>query len=693
MFEAGEALPAQGQEPRIGVFVCHCGGNISDVVDVARLADAVRDMPGVVLSTTHMFVCSDPGQALIEQKIKEQELTRVVVAACSPTLHQITFRRTVERAGLNQFLFEHVNIREHVSWVVEDKEAATQKAIRLVRAAVNRARHLVPLDKRRIPIRPAALVVGGGVGGLMAAHDLAERGMRVTLVEKRPFLGGRMSQLWSLFPTGDDARALLAGLIREVVRHPLVTVLTNAHIEDSEGVVGDFRTKIRIEPRGVDERLTYAGNAIAACPEETVNEFDFGLSRRKAIYMPYPGCYPPMPAIDWRSCTKCGKCAAAVGGKGIHLDGQSRQIELHSGVIVLATGYDPYEPLYGEYGYGIFPKVLTLQQLHRLLDPEGPTGGKIPLDGHKPPRIGFIHCVGARQVEGVNQPQPDGKVKDYCGRTCCTGALHAALEIKERHPDAHITCFYQDIRTYGRGHEDYYEEASNRGVLFVRYDPLHPPRIEKDRRGDWPVVVRVADLLTGRLDLEVPVDLLILATGVVPHDISELVTMYSCAVGYDSFLLEVHPKLRPVELAVSGVFLAGCCQGPMDITECTAAASAAASKAAALISQGQVEMDPFVAVVDEELCTGCQTCLTVCPYEAISRDQVRGVAVVSEALCTGCGTCAATCPSGAIQQAGFNDRQVLAELEMLLPLPADVSAPGSEPSHQVLSRGGDLLKV
>ena len=666
MFDAAEPQSPGGEEPRIGVFVCHCGGNIADVVDVARVAEAVRSMPGVVLATAHTFVCSDPGQALIEQKIRECNLNRVVVAACSPTLHQVTFRRTVARAGLNPYLFEHVNIREHVSWVVEDHEAATRKATRLVRAAVNRARFLVPLQKRRIPIRPAALVVGGGVGGLMAAHDLAERGMRVTLLEKRPFLGGRMSQLWSLFPTGDDARALLTTLIQKVVRHPLVTVLTNAHITDSEGVVGDFHTTVRIDPRGVDERLTYAGNAIAACPEETVNEFDYGLSRRKAIYMPYPGCFPPMPAIDWHSCTKCGKCVAAVGGKGIHLDGQPRQISLHSGVIVLATGYDPYEPLYGEYGYGIFPKVMTLQQLHRLLDPEGPTGGKLPFDMNKPARIGFIHCVGARQVEGVNQPQPDGKVKDYCGRTCCTAALHAALEIKERRPNAHITCFYQDIRTYGRGHEDYYEECSKRGVLFVRYDPMQPPRVEKDLRGEYPVVVRVNDLLTGRADLEVPLDVVVLATGVVPHDISELVTMYSCAVGYDSFLLEVHPKLRPVELAVSGVFLAGCCQGPMDVTECTAAASAAASKAAALISQGQVEMDPFIAVVNEELCTGCQSCLTVCPYEAISRDQVRGVASVSEALCTGCGTCAATCPSSAIQQAGFNDSEVMAELEMLL---------------------------
>ena len=658
--------PVPGRSPRIGVFVCHCGGNIADVVDVERVAAEAARMPGVVLATAYPFVCSDPGQALIEEKIRELELDRVVVAACSPTLHQTTFRRTIDRAGLNQYLFEHVNVREQVSWVVEDREAATRKASRLVRAAASRASRLVPLDRRRIPIQPSALVIGGGVAGLVAARDLARRGMKVTLVENRAFLGGRMAQLHTLFPTGENARDLLAGLIQETVREPRIRVLTGAHVIGSEGVVGDFRTRVRLEPRGVDEHLTYPGNAIAACPEETINEFDFALSRRKAIYHAYPGCYPPMPAIDWRSCTRCGKCLAAVGGKGIDLAGEPREIELHTGVIVLATGYDPYEPLYGEYGYGIFPQVLTLQQLIRLLDPEGPSGGRLAGNGAGPGRVAFIHCVGARQVDGVNAPGPDGKVRDYCARTCCTGALHAALQLKERYPRARITSFYQDIRTYGRFHEEYYERAAEKGVLFVRYDPRHPPRVERDAGDQSPLLVRARDLLTGGLELEVPADLVVLATGVVPHDISELVSMYRCAVGYDSFLLEVHPKLRPVELAVSGVFLAGCCQGPMDVTEASAAASAAASKAAALISQGRVEMDPFVSRVDEALCTGCQTCLTVCPYEAITRDAARRVSRVSEALCTGCGTCVASCPSNAIQQCGFTDAQVISEVDTLL---------------------------
>jgi heterodisulfide reductase subunit A len=652
--------------PRIGVFICHCGGNISDVVDVKRVAEETGTLPGVIFSTTHHFVCSDPGQSLIEQKIRELGLDRVIVAACSPSLHQLTFRRTVARAGLNPYLFEHVNLREQVSWVSENNELSTQKAIRLVRAAVGRIRHLVPLDKRRIPIHPEALVVGGGVAGLVAVRDFAQRGMRVTLVEKRSFLGGHVARRHTLFPTGEDARAMMNSLIDEVVHHPLVTVLTKATILGSEGVVGNFHTRIRIDPRGVNEHLSNSNDAIAACPEHTANGFDYGLSQRKAIFLPYPGCYPPIPAIDWHLCTKCGKCVQAANGKGIDLNEEPREIILHSGVIVLATGCDPYEPQYGEYGYGVSPGVIRLQQLIRLLDPEGPTRGELPGNGKGPLRIAFIHCVGARQIEGVNQRQPDGRVRDYCARTCCTATLHVAVEIKRRYPTAVIVDFYQDIRTYGRGHEVYYEHASEAGTLFVRYDPYQPPRVERNPAGDSPLLVKSRDMLTGGIEVEMPADMVVLATGMVPHDISDLVFMYHCAIGVDGFLLEVHPKLRPVELAVAGMFLAGTCQGPMDITESCSAASAATSKAAALIAQGQVEMDPFIARVDETRCTGCRTCLTVCPYDAISRDETRGIAVVSEARCTGCGTCAAACPSNAIQQDGFNDAEVMAELKALL---------------------------
>ena len=668
------SMPSEGTDMavRIGVFICHCGGNISDVVDVELVARRVGDLPDVVVSTTHMFTCSDPGQALIEETIQKQNLNRIVVAACSPTLHLETFRRALERAGLNPFLLEHVNIREQVSWVVENRDAATRKATRLIRAAIGRIRHLIPLDKRKIPITPGALVIGGGIAGLVATRNLAERGMRVTLVESSPFLGGRTAQLDTLFPSGENARELLTKVMRQVVNHPMVTVYTNASVVRSEGIVGSFKSRIRVEPRGVNASLKVAGNAIAACPEETISEFNHGLSRRKAIYMSYPGCWPSVPAIDWRSCTKCGKCLAAVGGKGIDLDEEPRELDVNCGVIILATGYDPYEPHYGEYGYGVFPGVVTLQQLTRMLDEEGPTGGRLAVEGRSVKSLAFIHCAGARQYKGTHTARADGGVNEYCARTCCTAALHTAATLKERNPELQIYDIYQDIRTYGRGHEDYYERASGNGVVFLQMDGREMPRILHDPQNQDRLMVRTRDRLTDNLEVDIPVDMVVLATGVVPHDIAELVDMYKCAIGYNSFLLEVHPKLRPVELAVSGVFLAGTCPGPMDVTEASAAAAAAASKAAALIAQGTVEMDPFIAQVVEERCTGCQTCLTVCPYEAIARDQTLGVARINEALCTGCGTCVATCPSDAIHQFGFTDNQIRSELDMLLMNDTDV---------------------
>lgn len=662
------------ESPRIGVFICHCGGNISDIVDVARVAEETARLPGVVCSMTHMFCCSDPGQGLIEEKIREQKLNRVIVAACSPSLHETTFRRAVARAGLNEYLFEHCNIREQVSWVIADKELATQKAGRLVRAAATRARYLRPLERRRIPIRPSALIIGGGVAGLTTARDLAQRGIEVTLIESSPFLGGRLASLHRIYPTGKRAREVIGALIEEVTSNPKVTVYTNAQLENSTGFVGDFRTTIRILPRGVTSECTNPKEVIEACPEETLDTFNLGLSKRKAIYMPYDGCYPPVPAIDWKACTKCGVCFEVAGGKGIQLDEQPRLVEIQSGVIVIAVGLNTYPVRHGEYGYGVFPEVITLHQLNRLLDPDGPTRGRLLVNGHEVRRIGFMHCVGSLQRKGIHKPMRDGRINEYCSRVCCTTSVHTAAELKERYPEMQIYDFHEDIRTYGRKHEDYYDEVSQKGVVFIRFDPLRPPRVEADPKGQAPLVVRTYDRLTFGEELEVPLDALVLAQGLVARDMSKLVDLYRCSVGADRFLMEVHPKLRPVEMAASGLFLSGTVQGPMDIGESTAAAAAAAAKAASMIKTGIIELDPFVAQVQEELCSGCKVCLTVCPFQAISRNEERGVAQINEALCMGCGACAATCPSNAIQQAGFEDAQVKAEVLALLQEPALAAA-------------------
>lgn len=657
-----------GDGIRIGVFVCHCGGNISDVVDVDAVVRAAAAMPGVVHAEAQMFCCSDPGQMGIERKMHEQFLNRVVVAACSPSLHELTFRRTLSRAGLNPFLFEHCNLREQVSWVVEDRTLATAKSVRLVHGAVARVARLDPLKKRRIPIHPSVLVIGGGVAGLTAARDLAARGIAVTLIESSPFLGGRLAQLHKIYPTGALARDVIGPLIREVTTNPLIAVHTNAELEEASGFIGNFQTQVRLRPRGVHLEFIHAKEAIQACPEECVDEFNLGLSKRKAIHMPYAACYPPVPAIDWRNCTKCGACAEV--GEGIELNGHPVTIEVRSGVVVIAAGLNTYAPRYGEYGYGQIPEVLTLAQLNRLLDPAGPTDGKVVVNGRRVRRAGFLHCVGSLQHKGIHKPMRDGKINEYCSRVCCTTTMHTAAELKERDPDIQVYDFHEDVRTYGRGHEGYYDRVSQQGVIFVRFDPLHPPVVERDPAGEAPLIVKTRDRLTFGEEIEVPLDLLVLATGLVARDMSKLVDLYRCSVGPDRFLMEVHPKLRPVELAASGLFLAGSVQGPMDISESTAAAAAAASKAAALIKAGLIEMDPFVARVDEDLCGGCQTCLMACPFSAITRNEASRTAQVNEATCMGCGTCAASCPCDAIGQDGFHDAQILAEVEALLAEPA-----------------------
>ena len=669
MSDGTESTNASGngdKEARIGVFICHCGGNISDVVDVRRVAEEIGRLPGVACAITHTFMCSDPGQALIEQKIKELNLTRVIVAACSPSLHELTFRRTLGRAGLNQYLYEHTNIREQDSWVIADKELATEKAIRLLRASVARAAHLVPLEKRRIPIHPSALVIGGGVAGLTAARDLANRGIRVTLIESSPFLGGRMPRLAGLFPTGRQARELLRPLMDAVVNNPNITIHTNAELIRATGFIGDFRTTVRLHPRGVGPDVTNVEAAIDACPEMTDDEFNFEYTKRKAIYLPYQGCYPPYPAIDWRRCTKCERCLEATGGAGIDLTGVPREIEIQSGVVLIAVGLDLYRPRRGEYGFGQFREVISLAQLNRILDPEGPTGGKLLINGKPVRSIGFMHCVGSMQQKGVHSPMADGKINDYCSRVCCTASLHAETELKARYPDLHIYDFHEDIRTYGRWHEDYYTRASEQGVAFIRFNPLRPPRVEPDPLGEAPLLVRTVDRLTFGEEIEVPLDVLVLAMGLVARDMSRLVDLFRCSVGPDRFLLEVHPKLRPVELASFGLFLAGSVQGPMDTVESSAGAAAAASKAAGLITQGQIELDPFIAKVSEEICSGCRICLSACPFDAIFRDDTKSVAVINQALCLGCGTCVATCPCNAISQFGFTDAQVKSEVLALL---------------------------
>ncbi|MFC1982857.1 4Fe-4S binding protein [Chloroflexota bacterium] len=426
------------------------------------------------------------------------------------------------------------------------------------------------------------------------------------------------------------------------------------------GNVGNFHLKVRESPRGVTQELAASAEAIAACPERAKNEFDYGLNERKAIYRPYEGCYPPLPAIDWRICTRCGKCAEAAGGKGINLDVTEPQVwEVRAGTILIATGYEHYEPRHGEYGYGVFPEVITLPQLIRIMDRDGATGEWLEWNGRRTNNIAMIHCVGSRQIESIDEPGENGEINEYCSRVCCTATLQAAKEIRERFPQTNIFDLYQDIRTYGRGHENYYEETSDN--LFFRYMPESPPVVEHSTNGDrHPLIVRVIDQLTFNEEIEIPVDLVVLSVGMIPQKISELIDVLKLPVGSDRYLLEVHPKLRPVEIAANGIFLVGTCQGPKDISESCEAASAAAAKAAATLSRPYIELDPFVAVVDAEKCNGCSLCVDECNYpgaifmeDVAVNGEITQRANISASQCKGCGACVAVCPTRAINVKGW----------------------------------------
>jgi heterodisulfide reductase subunit A len=660
--------PVSSDGVQIGVYICYCGGNISHVVQCEKVAKRIAQLPDVVVARTDMSLCSDAGQAMIEQDIRELGVNRVVIGACAPSLHEQTFRKTVTRAGLNPYLYYHVGLREQDSWVHAcDSQGATYKACVLMAAGVAKARLLEPLEPIRLRAEQHALVIGGGVAGLRAALDIARQGLHVSLVEKSPFLGGRMAQLESLFPSCEEARPLLRCLIKQVVEHPNISIFTQSEVVGASGYAGNFNIQVCQHTRNLSADM--AQNLMAACTQEVPDEFNYGLSRRKVIYRPYAGCYPATPAVDWEN----------YNGEPIQLNGNAytlqdtpKTFELNAGAIVMATGFDPYEPHQGEYGYGEFPEVVTLPQLIRYLALLK-KGEPLVWNGHPVGAVALIHCVGSRQIEGVDEPQSDGQVNAYCSRVCCTASLHAALELRDRFQDINIYELYQDIRTYGRGHEEYYRRAQEAMVRFVRYTGEARPVVLAASAGDaHPVLVLVKDSLTYGEELEVPVDLVVLAVGMVPRPIDDLVQMLKISRGNDRFLLEVHPKLRPVEMAVNGILLAGTAQSPMNIQESLAAASAAAAKAISLLGRGWVELPPFIARVEPEKCEGTGACVEACMCEgAISLhtfsqngSQVRR-AVIEPANCCGCGACVSACPNRAIDVQGWGLAQYEAMVEAI----------------------------
>jgi len=641
-------------ERRIGVYVCHCGTNIAATVNVEEVAEFARNLEAVVVARDYKFMCSDTGQALIKKDIKEQGLNRVVVASCSPRMHEPTFRLACQEAGLNPYLLEHVNIREQCSWV--HKDGATEKAKRLVAAGVRKVYYNQPLEPREVPVNPDTMIVGAGIAGIQAALHIANAGHKVYLVEKEPSIGGHMSQLDKTFPTLDCSACILTPKMAEVGSHPNIELLTYSEVEEVSGYVGNFEVKTRKKARYVDEnKCTGCGTCMEKCPWKTDSQFDMGLSKRKAIYIPFPQAVPNVATIDKETCVyfKTGKCRACekfCEAGAIDFTQTDSIIEVEAGSIILATGYDTLDPsVLPKYGYKKLDNVLTGLEFERMVNASGPTEGKILLrDGQEPKNVAIVQCVGSR-----------GDYYEYCSRVCCMYALKFSHLIREK-TDAEVSQIYRDMRCFGKNFEDFRLRLEEEGVNFVK------GKVTQVSQENGTLNILCEDTLPGSVR-QVSADMVILCAAIQPRsDAEKIARLLSINQKADGFFMERHVKLAPVATPTDGIFIGGCCQEPKDIPDTVVQASAAATQALAMINRGRVEIEPTTSVVNEETCSGCKTCISVCPFNAISFLEEKRVAWVNEALCKGCGVCAAACPSGAITAKHFATEQVMPEIEELL---------------------------
>lgn len=661
------------KNPRIGVFICHCGTNIAGSVDVKGLVEYAKTLPNVAFATDYQYVCSTPGQKIIVDAIKEHNLTGTVVAACSPRLHEPTFRTATKEGGLNPFRFEMANIREQNSWVhMHDREAATAKAKDAVRMAVAKASLLQDLEVKTVPVEKAALIVGAGVAGMQAALDLGNAGIKTYLVEKNPTIGGRMSQLDKTFPTLDCSQCILTPKMVDVYRNPNIELMTYSEVEAVEGYIGNFDVTIRKKARGVISMAEAeakgikgggcngCGDCEPVCPVIKPNPFEMGMKPRKAIYIYHPQVVPLLYTVDFDSCIKCGLCVEACGEKkAIDLEMKDEFVKLKIGTVIIATGYElfPVEKK-REWGYKQFDNVVTSLEFERLICASGPTGGNVirPSDGQKPKKIGFVLCAGSRDNTGIGKP--------YCSRFCCMYSLKHAHQIIEKMPGAVPYLFYMDIRSFGKMYEEFYYRIQDEGAKFIRgrvANILEDPETKN-------LHVYTEDTLLGR-PVDVELDMVVLAAAVQPMEGADTVRkLFGVSCSQDGWMLEAHPKLNPCGTTTAGVYLAGVCQGPKDIPDAVAQAEGAASAASIPIHRGFVELEPYFAQCIEEKCAGCGMCVNLCPYQALSLVEKEGrkVMQVTEAKCKGCGTCGGFCPGGAIWMQHFATPQIVAQIDAFL---------------------------
>lgn len=634
---------------RVGVYICHCGGNISDAVDVGRVRDAAAQFEDVKTVETIEYLCSTSGQNMIKSGIRDGGINRVVVASCSPQLHLETFRRAVSDAGLNPYLLEMVNIREHCSWVHADVDKATVKAIDLVRGAVNRARHLEELHPITTDVRKEVLVLGGGITGIQAALEMADKGYQVYLVERSPSIGGHMAQLSETFPTLDCSYCILAPRMVAVAQHPNVKILSMAEPTTLKGVPGDYVVTIKMRPRYVDAaKCTACGECAKVCPVKIPDEYNAGLTKRKAAYIPFPQAFPRAYVIDEERCLRvrygaCGKCLEACKADAISFDMEPEEVELNVGAIVVSTGYDQIDPKdFGEYSYGMHPDIVTNLQFERIMH----MGFGRPSDGKLPKKVAFVLCVGSRAITE--------RAKEHCCKIGCMVAIKQAVMLKRAVPDVEPWIFYQDIRADGKGYEEFYARAREQGVRFVRGLAA---KVLPTNNG---LVVKAEDTILG-VPIEETFDLVVLATSIVPRSDSEKVSrIFGLHTGPDGFFLERHYKLNPVDGPREGIYVCGCALGPKDVRESVEEGMAASSRAATFIGKGKLESSPEIPRIDLERCDLCGECASICPTNAITISN-REI-TVTPVSCISCGACVTACPEEAIDLANFTDEQLIEQI-------------------------------
>ena len=657
---------------RIGVFVCHCGTNIAATVDVEKVVEAIKNEPGVVHAEDYQYMCSEAGQSKIQEAIKEKHLTGVVVCSCSPRMHENTFRKAVEKAGLNPYMLEIANIREHCSWIHKNREEATEKAIILARAAVAKVHLNAPLQPGESKVVKRALVIGGGIAGIQTALDIADAGYEVDIVEKTPSIGGRMSQLDKTFPTLDCSACILTPKMVEASAHERINLFTYSEVEKVSGFVGDFKVDIRKKARSVDmSKCTGCGVCSQKCPsKKTPSEFNRGLGTRSAIYTPFAQAIPNVPVIDREHCIKfqtgkCGLCSKVCAAGAIDYTQEDEIVTREYGAIVVATGFDMIKlDKFGEYSYDTCPDVITSLEFERLTNAAGPTKGHLErLSDHKAPKsVTFIQCVGSRDTTC--------RGKSYCSKICCMYTAKHAMLIRDKYPDVQVNVFYIDVRTPGKNFDEFYRRAVEEyGVNYIK------GQVGRVAEVDGHLRVQAVDLIDNRR-IMLDTDLVVLAAAIEPDpSVRKLATMLTASIDTNNFLTEAHPKLRPVESPTAGIFLSGVCQGPKDIPETVSQAGAAAAKVIGLLAKDKLVTNPCTAKPDERYCNGCRSCEKVCPYGAITYEkklvmdhgvkEERMVASVNSALCQGCGACTVACPSGAMDLQGFSNRQLIAEVDAI----------------------------